>query len=123
MLIAYWIIAGLLALVYMAAGGMKVAQPPAKLAASGLAWAGDFPVWTVKMIGLVEVIGGIGLLLPTLTGIAAVLSPIAAVGLAVVQLGAIITHLVRGEAKMLPANFVLLLLAVAAAWIGFLTWA
>lgn len=122
MVIAYWILAGLLAVVSIAAGGMKVAQPPAKLAASGLAWAGDFPAWSVKTIGLLEVLGGVGLILPALTGIVPVLSPVAAVALGVVQVGAIITHLVRGEAKMLPANIVLLLLAVAAAWIGFLTW-
>ncbi|MEA4944604.1 MAG: DoxX family protein [Propionicimonas sp.] len=122
MTIAYWIVAGLLALAYLAAGGMKLAQPQHKLAASGMAWAGDFPAWSVKVIGLLEVLGAIGVILPPLTGIAPVLAPVAAIGLALVQVGAAITHLVRGEAKALPANIVLLALAVAAAWIGLLVW-
>lgn len=122
MLIAYWIVAGLLALAYLAAGGMKLLQPQQKLASSGMAWAGAFPAWSVKLIGLLEVLGAIGLILPPLTAIAPVLAPVAAVGLVLVQVGAIVTHLARGEAKVLAANIVLLLLAVAAAWIGFVVW-
>lgn len=51
MLIAYWIVAGILALAYVAAGGMKVVQPREKLVAAGLTWAPDFPAWSVKAIG------------------------------------------------------------------------
>lgn len=123
MLLAYWIIAGLLALAYLAAGGLKVVQAPAKLAASGLTWAPDFPTWTVKAIGLLEVLGAIGLILPPLTGVATVLAPLAALGLVLVQVGAIITHVVRGEVKTLTVNVVLLLLAIAATWLGFSAWA
>lgn len=50
MLIAYWIVAGILALAYVAAGGMKVVKPREKLAAAGLAWAPDFPARSVKAI-------------------------------------------------------------------------
>jgi len=120
--IAYWIVGGLLALVYLLAGGTKLVRAPEKLVESGMAWAGSFPAGAVKVIGLVEVLGAVGLILPPLTGIAPVLAPVAAVGLALVQVGAIITHLVRGEAKALPANIVLLLVAVAVAWIGFIVW-
>lgn len=123
MQLAYWIIGGILALSYLAAGGLKLARPPAKLAESGLTWAPDFPVWIVKAIGLLEVLGAIGLILPPLIGVAPVLAPLAAVGLALVQVGAIVTHIVRGEVKTLVVNIVLLLLAVAAAWLGFATWA
>ncbi|CAH0231891.1 hypothetical protein SRABI76_02774 [Microbacterium oxydans] len=123
MQIAYWIVAGILALAYLAAGGLKVVRPPRKLAESGLTWAPDFPTWTVKTIGLLEVLGAIGLILAPLTGIATVLAPLAALGLALVQIGAIITHIARGEVKTLVVNVVLLLLAVAAAWLGFATWA
>ena len=122
MQIAYWIVAGLLALVYLGVGSMKLFQPPAKRAESGLAWAADVPAWAVKVIGLLEVVGAVGLILPALTGFAPVLSPLAAIGLALIQLGAVITHLVRGEAKVIPANLLLLAWAVAAAWIGFLAW-
>lgn len=123
MLIAYWIVAGLLALAYLGAGAMKVVRPPATLAESGLTWAPDFPLWTVKAIGIVEVLGALGLILPPLTGIATILAPLAAVGLVLVQLGAIITHVVRGEVKTLVVNIVLLVLAIAAAWLGFASWA
>lgn len=122
MQIAYWVVAGLLALVYLGTGGMKLFRAPAKLAESGLAWAGDFPIWAVRSIGLLEVLGAAGLVLPALTGIASVLSPLAAVGLGVIQIGAVITHVVRREAKMVPFNLLLLAGAVAAAWLGFLAW-
>jgi hypothetical protein len=123
MVIAYWIVAGLLALAYLFAGGMKVLSPQAKLAESGMAWAGDFPGPVVKLIGLLEALGAIGLIVPPLVQVAPVLGPLAGVGLALVQVGAIITHVVRGEGKGIAPNIVLLLLAVAAAWIGFGVWA
>lgn len=123
MLVAYWIIAGLLAMFYLYAGGQKLVRSPQKLADSGLAWAGDFPAWSIKVIGSLEVLGALGLILPPLTGIVPALAPWAAVGLGLVQVGAAITHLTRGEVKALPINVVLLLFAVAAAWLGFVLWA
>ncbi|WDG18187.1 DoxX family protein [Microbacterium sp. Clip185] len=75
------------------------------------------------MSGVVEVLGAVGLILPPLTGIAPILAPIAAIGLVLVQLGAVVFHLRRGEAKVVPMNLVLLMLAVAAAVLGFIVWA
>lgn len=123
MLIAYWIVAGLLALAYLAAGAMKTFRSPDALVASGIGWAKDVPLATVRAIGAVEVLGAIGLILPPLTGIAPILAPVAAIGLVLVQLGAVVFHLRRGEAKVVPMNLVLLLLAVAAAVLGFIVWA
>lgn len=122
MLIAYWIVAGLLALVYLFAGGTKLVRSQEALASSGMAWAADFPAGVVKLIGAVEVLGAIGLILPPLTGIAPILAPTAAIGLVLVQLGAMIVHGRRREAKMIPANIVLAALAAAAAILGFLVW-
>ncbi|HWU08252.1 MAG TPA: DoxX family protein [Streptomyces sp.] len=102
-----WIIAGLLAAAFAAAGLMKLTQPKAKLAASGMAWTEDFSDGQVKGIGAVEVLGAIGLVLPAATGIATVLTPLAAAGLAVTMVGAAITHLRRGEGSMVPINVVL----------------
>ena len=65
----------------------------------------------VKAVGLVEILGALGVILPWLTGIAPILTPIAAIGLVVVQIGALRVHLVRNERQPLPANVVLLLLA------------
>lgn len=122
MLITYWIVAGLLALAYLGAGGMKLASSKEQLAGKGMAWVEDFPAGAVKAIGAAEVLGALGLVLPPLTGIATVLALSAAVGLVLVQVGAAITHLRRGEAKVLPANLLLLVLAGVAAWTGFVLW-
>jgi hypothetical protein len=111
--IALWIVQVLLALVYLAAGGLKVARPREKLIASGnLDWMKDSSDAGVKAVGLVEILGALGVILPWLTGIASILTPIAALGLVAVQVGALRVHLVRNERQPLPANVLLLLLAV-----------
>jgi hypothetical protein len=110
--VALWIVQGLLALVYLAAGGLKVVRPRERLVASGnLDWMKDSSDAGVKAVGLVEVLGALGVILPRLTGIAPILTPIAAIGLVLVQIGALRVHLVRNERRPLPANAVLLLLA------------
>jgi DoxX-like protein len=110
--VALWIVQVLLALVYLAAGGLKVVRPRERLVASGnFDWMKDTSDAGVKAVGLVEVLGALGLVLPWLTGIAPVLTPIAALGLVVVQVGALRVHLLRHERRPLPANVLLLLLA------------
>ncbi|MFI5611767.1 DoxX family protein [Amycolatopsis sp. NPDC051903] len=110
--IALWIAQGVLALVYLAAGGLKVVRPREQLVASGnFDWMKDSSDAGVKAVGLVEILGAVGVILPWLTEIVPVLTPMAAVGLVVVQLGALRAHLVRDERRPLPANVVLLLLA------------
>lgn len=113
--IALWVIASALTLVFLAAGAMKLAQPQEKLAASGMGWAEDFSPGAVRAIGLVEVLGALGLILPAVTGIAPFLVPLSAVGLAVVMVGAIVTHLKRSEKQMAVINFVLAALALTVA--------
>lgn len=117
MLVAFWIVSGLVALVFLAAGTMKLARPKEALVASGLAWTEDFTEPTVKAIGAAEVLGAIGIVLPALTGIAPILSPIAASALALVMVGAIVVHVRRKENP--TVNVVLLLLAAASAALGF----
>jgi len=109
--VALWIVAGLLAAAFLAAGAMKLSQPREKIAAS-MGWAEDFSAGTIKMIGAFEVLGAIGLILPALVGVAPVLVPLAAVGLAVIMVGAIVTHLRRKETQPVLVNVVLLALAV-----------
>jgi hypothetical protein len=117
MLVAFWIVSGLVALVFLAAGTMKLARPKEALVASGLAWTEDFTEPTVKAIGAAEVLGAIGIVLPALTGIAPILSPIAASALALVMVGAIVVHVRRTENP--TVNVVLLLFAAASAALGF----
>ena len=119
MVIAFWIIAGLLALAFLAAGLMKLLRPQQALASSGLAWVEDFTAGPVKLIGAAEIIGAIGLILPPLLGIAPIFSPIAAIALAVLMVGAIAVHVRRKEPVVAP--LVLAVLSVITAVLGFLT--
>jgi DoxX-like family len=121
--VVLWVLAGVLALAFLAAGGLKLTQPKEKLAASGLAWTEDYSARSIKGIGTLEVLGAIGLILPALLGIATVLVPLAATGLVLVMVGAAITHARRGETPLIAINVVLLLLAAVVAWGRFGTYA
>ena len=68
------------------------------------------------MIGLAEILGAIGLVLPAAVHVAPILVPLAAVGLALVMAGAAAVHARRKEAPMVAMNAVLLVLAVFVAW-------
>ncbi|WP_375389050.1 DoxX family protein [uncultured Amnibacterium sp.] len=115
MTVAYWIVAGLLALLYVAVGLMKIARPREKLASSGMGWVQSTSNTGVKLIGALEVLGAIGLILPPLTHVLPWLAIAAAVGLVVLQIGAVVTHVRRGELRNLPVNAVLIVLAAVAA--------
>ncbi len=117
--VVLWIIAGLLAAAFAGAGLMKLTQPKPKLAASGMAWTEDFSDGQAKGIGAVEVLGALGLILPAALGIAEILTPLAAAGLALTMVGAAITHLRRGEGSMVPVNVALGGLAVFVAVMRF----
>jgi uncharacterized membrane protein YphA (DoxX/SURF4 family) len=106
--IALWVVAGLLALVFLGAGFAKLTQPKEKLQANpNMAWTEDFSPGMIRTIGALEVLGGLGLILPELTGIAPALTPLAAVGLALVMLGAAVTHTRRKETQAIAVNVVL----------------
>ena len=108
--LALWIVAVLTALTFAAAGTRKLTQPKDKLKQQ-MGWVEDFTPATIRFIGAMEVLGALGLILPAVTGIATVLVPLAATGLAIVMILASAVHLRRGEAKVLPVNIVLFLLA------------
>jgi len=109
--IALWIVTGLLAVMYLTAGLMKTFTPKEKLSTS-LPWTEDYSAGTVRFIGIVELLGALGLVLPWLTGVAPILTPLAASGLVIVQVLAIIVHIRRHEARALPFNVLLLVLAL-----------
>ncbi|MDX6248071.1 MAG: hypothetical protein QOF10_1431 [Kribbellaceae bacterium] len=114
--IALWIVAGLMAATFLASGATKLAQPKEKLAASGMPVVEDFSAGAVKAIGSLEVLAAVGLIFPAALDIAPVLVPLAAVGLVLLMVGAIITHLRRHEAQAIVVNLALLALAVLVAW-------
>jgi len=96
--LALWIIAALLAAVFLFAGATKLLIPREKLAkAPGGGWVNDVSDGFVKALGAVEILGAVGLILPAALDIAPVLVPLAAVGLAAVMAGAAIVTLRRHE--------------------------
>lgn len=121
MIVAYWIVAGIVALLSLAVGILKLIRTREQLQGMGQAWTADFTDLQVKLIGAAEVLGALGLILPMATGIAPVLSPIAALGIAVLQAGAFVVHARRGnERQNMIGNMVFFALAGAAAVLGFL---
>src|ERR1700690_1875181 len=117
MTVAYWIIAALLALLYLFSGGLKVLRSPDQLRPM-MGWIDTMPLRLVRTIGVLEVLGALGLILPPLTGIAPGLALPAAAGLALIQVGGISLHLRRGELRVLGLNVALLVLAGAEIWLA-----
>jgi hypothetical protein len=120
MKVAYWIVAALLALLYLYSGGIKVVRSKDQLRPM-MGWIDTVPLRLVRTIGVLEVLGAWGLVLPPLTGLAPGLALAAAIGLVLIQVGAISLHLSRGEAKMIGLNIALLALAGVAIWLS-TTW-
>ncbi|GAA3769635.1 DoxX family protein [Plantactinospora mayteni] len=115
--LALWIVAGLLAVAFLAGGVIKLVLSKERLAAApGGGWTADFGAGAIKAIGAVEVLAAVGLVLPAVLDIAPVLVPLAASGLVLLMGGAIITHLRRHEHKAIVANLAYLALAGFVAW-------
>ena len=109
--IALWIVQGLLAAMYLMAGAMKTFNTTK--AKEQMPWAKNRSDGFVRFVGISELLGALGLILPLITGILPWLTPLAAIGLATIQLLAIFTeHLPRKEYNVIPVNILLLALAV-----------
>jgi putative oxidoreductase len=113
--IALWVAQVLLGLAFLMAGVMKTTRPIADLAAA-MTWVPRVPPAEVRFIGAAELLGALGLLLPSLTRILPKLTVVAALGLVVVMILAAAHHLTHGEGKMVPINVVLGGLALFIAW-------
>jgi hypothetical protein len=115
--LSLWIVAGLLALVYLFAGAGKLVLPKEKLAtAPGGGWTEDFSAGAVRGLGFLEVLAAAGLVLPAALDIAPVLVPMAALGLVAIMTGAVITRIRRREAGPMAADLTYLALAGFVAW-------
>jgi uncharacterized membrane protein YphA (DoxX/SURF4 family) len=106
-----WVLQIALGAAFVLAGLMKATQPKEKLAGN-MTWVNRRSDGTVKFIGVMEILGGLGLILPWATGIATILTPLAAVGLAIIMVLAIGDHVRAKEWQVLPVNVVLGALAV-----------
>src|SRR3979490_2375977 len=114
--LALWIIAIVLAVVFAASGLMKQFVPKDKLVTSGQGWAQDYSPTSIRLIGLAEILGAIGLVLPAAVHIAPILVPLAAIGLVLVMVGAAVVHARRNESMNVAVNLALIALAVFVAW-------
>ena len=109
---ALWTAQVLLAAIFLATGLTKLTQPRAQMAARPMGWAADVSDVEFRAVGLLEVLGALGLVLPGGLGIAPLLTPLAAVGLALTMIGAIATHVRMGETDRLAVPIVLLALTL-----------
>ncbi|MFZ4663666.1 MAG: DoxX family protein [Caldilineaceae bacterium] len=105
----------LLALVFLMAGVTKIMTPAADLVAM-MSWVASVPAAAVPVIGVLEVAGALGLILPWLTGIQPGLVRLAASGLVLTMIGAVITHIAIGEpiTQAIPALVLGILAGVVA---------
>ncbi len=114
---ALWTLQGLLAVAFTGSGLMKLLKSYSSLIADPkMGWANDFSGGFVKFMGVAEAAAALGMVLPGVTGIAPMLTPLAGAGLVIIMLGAAATHLRRSETLMaIPP----LMLGVLAAFVAY----
>jgi uncharacterized membrane protein YphA (DoxX/SURF4 family) len=112
--LALWIVQVLLAMVFLFAGGMKLVSPIEELTAQM-----PLPGWFVRFIGVVEVLGAIGIVLPWLLRIRPVLTPLAAAGLVILMIGATVFTLWVADPAM---ALVPLMVGLLAAFVAYGRW-
>ena len=113
--IALWILQGFLAAIFLIAGAIKVIKSKDELKVLGgekMNWVDSISAVSVKLIGTIEVLAAIGLILPQLTGILPWIVPLAAFGLVLTMIGAVMLHQRRGDgAKAIVQVIILLVMA------------
>ncbi len=114
--IGLWVAQVALAAMFLMAGFMKLTSSPTDMVAMGMLWAENAPVALIRFIGLAEVLGAVGVILPAATRILPDLTKLAAAGLAVIMVLAAGLHTYRGEFEVLPMNAILFALAAFVIW-------
>ena len=113
--ITLWVVQLLLASSMIWAAGLKLFQPTDKLAAMW-PWVAQVPAGLLKFTGIVDLLGGLGLILPGLLRIMPRLTGITAICIIVLMIVAGIFHISRGEASVLGANVAFTVMAAFIAW-------
>ena len=115
--IGLWVAQLGLSALFLFAGVVKLTKTPRGMADMGWGWAGAIPLWFTRSIGVLELLGAIGVVLPAITRIMPFLVPLAALGFVVLQVSAIVLHARRGEAsKTLWFNLILLAASLFVFW-------
>ena len=109
---ALWIVQVLLAIIFTLTGLMKLTQSRAKMAAGPMHWAAHVSDAQFRLVGALELLGAIGLILPSALGVAPILTPLAAAGLVLTMIGAIVAHVRLDEHNRLAVPVVVLGLAL-----------
>jgi uncharacterized membrane protein YphA (DoxX/SURF4 family) len=112
--VALWIAQVLLAVIFLFAGGMKLVMPVEELTAQM-----PMPGLLVRFIGVVEVLGGLGVILPWLTGIRPGLTPLAAAGLVIIMIGATVVSVMIVNIAM---ALIPLMVGLLAAFVAYGRW-
>jgi uncharacterized membrane protein YphA (DoxX/SURF4 family) len=113
--VGLWIVQGLLALTFAGGGMWKLATPIPELA-SKMPWMGQVSPSLLYATAVFDILGGIGVLLPSITRIKPSVTVLAALGCVALQASAIVFHFSRGEAANTPFNFLLVALSFFVAW-------
>jgi uncharacterized membrane protein YphA (DoxX/SURF4 family) len=112
--IALWIIQALLALVFLFSGGMKFIMSVEEMTQQI-----PMPGWFLHFIGVCEILGGLGLILPWLTRIQPGLTPLAAAGLVIIMIGATVLTATSGDVTM---ALIPLVVGILAAFVAYGRW-
>ena len=110
-----WTLQGSLAAIFTASGLAKISQPKDRLIASGQTGVAPFPVPVIRITAFCELLGAIGILVPMLVGVAEFPTPAAAVGYAVVMMGAIASHAYLREPRNVAVTVAIFIAAVTVA--------
>ena len=114
--ILLWILQVLMALLFLFAGGTKLIMSAEALSQPTTPNPITLPIWFIRFIGVFEFLGGLGLLLPGLLRTRQYLTPLAALGLAIIMLGAVVFTIIGGAISVAVVNVVILLLLLFIAY-------
>lgn len=115
--VGLWAAQIVLAILFVMPGAMKTFMAPEAMAAAGIASAPDIPLWLLRFIGVSEIAGAIGMILPAATRILPFLTPLAALGFVTIQVLAIGFHAIRGETgQTIAFNLLYLALSLFVLW-------
>ena len=110
-----WILQILLGAMFLMTGLMKSFQPINELATS-LPWVKDVSAGFVRFVGISELLAGLGLILPSVLKYKTFLTPLAALGIILIMIGAAAFHISRGETGVIGMNLILAVMALYVAW-------